>query len=143
MDREDFLLMVVAAGGGMPLTPVQLQKCLFLVGENLKGEIPDQFYEFEPYHYGPFDAEVYSDADSLESQGLLVSMGSSQGTWLDRAITSAGLERAKAAEKELSNSVRTYIQVMVEWAQSLSFSSLVKSIYGEYPQYRKNSVFQD
>ena len=70
-------------------------------------------------------------------------MGSSQGTWLDRAITSAGLERAKAAEKELSNSVRTYIQVVVEWAQSLSFSNLVKSIYGGYPQYRKNSVFQD
>ena len=69
-------------------------------------------------------------------------MGSSQGTWLDRTITSAGLERAKAAEKELSNSV-TYIQVVVEWAQSLSFSRLVKSIYGEYPQYRKNSVFQD
>ena len=143
MHREDFLLMVVAAGGGTPLTPVQLQKCLFLIRENLKGEIPDRFYEFEPYHYGPFDAEVYSDADSLESQGLLVSVGSSQGTWLDRTITSAGLERAKAAEKELSYSVRTYIQVVVEWAQSLSFSRLVKSIYGEYPQYRKNSVFQD
>ena len=39
--------------------------------------------------------------------------------------------------------MRTYIQVVVEWAQSLSFSRLVKSIYGEYPQYRKNSVFQD
>ena len=143
MDREDILLVVVAAGNGTPLTPVQLQKSLFLISENLKGEIPDPFYDFEPYHYGPFGAEVYVDADSLEFQGLLVSVGSSQGTWLDRAITPAGMERAKEAEKELSDSGRAYIQAVVEWAQSLSFSTLVKSIYVHYPQYRKNSVFQD
>ena len=143
MDREDFLLIVVAAGGGTPLTPVQLQKSLFLIGENLKGEIPDPFYNFEPYHYGPFDADVYVDADSLESRGLLVSVGSSQGTWLDRTMTPAGIKRVSDTEKELSDVGRAYIQAVVEWAQSLSFNSLIKSIYTHYPQYRKNSVFQD
>ena len=143
MDRENFPLMVVAAGRGMPLTPAQLQKSLFLISENLKGQIPDPFYEFEPYHYGPFDAEVYVDADSLESQGLLISVGSSQGTWLDRAITPAGMARARDTEKELSDSGRAYIQAVVEWAQSLSFSGLVQSIYMQYPHYRKNSVFQN
>ena len=142
MDKRDFVLMVVAAGGNIPLTPVQLQKSLFLVSKNLQGEIPDSFYEFEPYHYGPFDAEVYADADSLESEGLLVSLGSSQGTWLNRATTAAGKERAQKAAEELSASSRDYIQTVVEWTQSLSFSDLVKSIYAHYPEYRKNSVFQ-
>ena len=143
MDRKDFLLMVIAAGSGTPLTPVQLQKSLFLISENLKGEIPDLFYKFDPYHYGPFDADIYVDADSLEAQGLLLSVGSSQGTWLDRAITLDGVKRAKDAEMELSDSGRTYIHAVVEWAQSLPFNRLVKSIYKNYPQYRKNSVFQD
>ena len=88
MERKDFLLMMVAAGA-MPVTPVQLQKCLFLLGENLQEEIPNPFYAFEPYHYGPFDAEVYSDADHLENQGLLVSVAS-KGTWLDRGYNSGG-----------------------------------------------------
>ena len=142
MDKKDFLLLVIAAGDGTPLTPVQLQKSLFLVGENLKGEIPDLFYQFEPYHYGPFDIEVYSDADFLESEGLLVSVRSSRGSWVDRGITPRGIERAKAIEDQLSESTRNYIRAVVEWAQSLSFSGLVKSIYQQYPFYKENSVFQ-
>ncbi len=99
MDREDFLLIVVAAGGVPPLTPVQLQKSLFLINENLRGEIPGPFYKFDPYHYGPFDANVYVDADALEPRGLLVSVGSSQGTWLDRTITPAGMIFSHSARR--------------------------------------------
>ena len=142
MDRKDFLLIVIAAGDGMPLTPVQLQKSLFLVGEKLPGA-PDDFYKFEPYHYGPFDIEVYRDADSLEADGLLLSVPSARGTWMDRAITPKGLERAKEIQKKLPGPALAYIKELVQWVQSLSFSSLVKSIYVHYPQYRANSVFQD
>ena len=42
MDRKDILLLVVASGGGTPLTPVQLHKSLFMVSKNVK-EIPDRF----------------------------------------------------------------------------------------------------
>ena len=142
MEKEDFLLMVVAAGGSKPLTPVQLQKSLFLVAKNL-AEAPEPFYEFEPYHYGPFDIEVYSDADSLEAKGLLFSVPSPGGTWLDRAITPDGMKKAEEIEKELSEPVAKYLRDLVAWVQSLSFSNLVKSIYDLYPDYRKNSVFQD
>ncbi len=141
MDRKDFLLMVVAAGEDTPLTPVQLQKSIFLIKETLSG-VPDQFYTFKPYDYGPFDADVYSDADTLESLGLLVSMRSSKGTWTDRMITPSGLRRAAELEEVLPENARKYIHDVVEWTQSLSFTQLVKSIYTHYPDYRQNSVFQ-
>ena len=142
MNRKDYLLLVVAAGGSTPLTPVQLQKCLFLVKENLP-EIPVPFYEFEPYDYGPFDVEVYADADSLAYEGLLLSVRSPLGNWIDRAVTPDGMKKAEEIKKELSEPACTYVQEVVRWAQSLSFSSLVKSIYEHYPQYRENSVFQN
>ena len=141
MEKKDLLLMVVAAGGGVPLTPVQLQKTLFLLGKNLK-QLPEDFYDFEPYHYGPFDTEVYSDADSLEVEGMLLSVRSPKGNWVDRAVTPEGLKRVEEIEKELSGPSQQYVQAVVEWAQSLSFSHLVKTIYDHYPEYRENSVFR-
>ena len=141
MEREDFLLMVVSEAEGRPLTPVQLQKSLFLVSQKLK-ETPDPFYSFEPYHYGPFDADVYADADSLEKEGLLISVSSTRGAWQETAITPNGLNKAQHLKKELSEPVVTYVHELVQWVQSLSFSDLVQAIYREYPEYRENSVFQ-
>ena len=143
MNREDVLLMVVAAGQGTPLTPVQLQKSLFLIGERLTESLPKPLYEFEPYHYGPFNGDIYADADDLESQGYLVSVGSTSGTWLDRAITTEGAKRVEVVEQQLPRPIRDYIHTIVEWSQSMSFSQLVRSIYAEYPEYRQNSVFQN
>jgi uncharacterized protein YwgA len=142
LDRKDFLLMTVAAGGSKPLTPVQLQKSLFLIRER-SSEVPNQFYEFEPYNYGPFSEDIYLDADTLEGEGLLFSIPSTKGRWLSRAITPAGMERVTELEKRLSQRSYAYIRQLVEWTQSLSFSGLVKAIYEAYPEYRKNSVFQD
>ena len=70
-------------------------------------------------------------------------MPSPGGTWLDRAITPDGMKKAEEIEKELSEPVAKYLRDLVAWVQSLSFSNLVKSIYDLYPDYRKNSVFQD
>ena len=141
MKKEDFLLVVVAAAEGEPLTPVQLQKSVFMVSKSLR-EIPDPFYMFEPYHYGPFDSEIYADVDSLETEGLLVSIQSKKGRWRETAITPIGLRKAEALTKELSAPAAKYVREVVQWVQSLSFSSLVREIYRIYPEYRENSVFQ-
>lgn len=142
MESKDFLLLVVAASNGKPLTPVQLQKSLFLIGEVNLPETPDPFYEFEPYHYGPFDADIYADADLLQGEGMVVRIPSRKGTWTDTAVTPVGLVKACSLEKILSPSTRDYIHSVVEWVQAQSFSTLLRTIYNEYPKYRENSVFQ-
>jgi hypothetical protein len=141
MDRKDFLLVMVSKAEYKPLTPVQLQKSLFLISKNLTG-MPDPFYSFEAYHYGPFDIEIYTDADSLEEEGLLISRQSNTGRWKETAITPNGLKNAKALESELPEPAAKYVREIVQWVQLLSFSDLVKAIYNLYPEYRENSVFQ-
>ena len=141
MKREDWLLLVVAAGD-KPLTPVQLQKTLFLVKEASLPNLPDDFYDFVPYHFGPYDAQVYQDADSLQERGLVVRHKAARGTWTDTSITGSGRSKAEELEEKLPPAITSYIHNLVDWAQGLTFSQLVGAIYRKYPNYRANSVFQ-
>lgn len=49
---------------------VQLQKSLFVLGRRRAKDLGGDFYNFQPYDYGPFDASVYHDADALPLAGL-------------------------------------------------------------------------
>ena len=143
MEKEDILLLVVASATDEPLTPVQLQKALFLISEQCRGRIPtSSFYEFEPYHYGPFDAEVYQDADELAAEGMVLRFQSNRGAWTNTISTHSGRERAEQLQKEMDPAIVQYINDVVEWVQGLSFRELVASIYQAYPDYKVNSVFQ-
>ena len=72
MEKRDWLLLALAAAKTKGLTPVQIQKSLFLFGENMSGIGGSRFYKFVPYNYGPFDKRIYSDAEALETEGLVV-----------------------------------------------------------------------
>jgi hypothetical protein len=50
------------------LSPIQLMKGLFLIKQEL--ELKD-FYEFEPYLYGPCSFEVYRDLEILTKERLI------------------------------------------------------------------------
>ena len=142
MLREDWLLLVVAAGD-KTLTPVQLQKTLFLVGQEGLPDASNPYYKFTPYHFGPFDPAIYQDADKLHGEDLLVRHRSAEGTWVDTAITGSGRTKALTLEEELPDRVVAYIHKLVSWAQRLSFRELVSAVYSKYPDFRANSVFQD
>lgn len=131
--------MVLAEAGGAPVSPVQLQKALFLIGENLH---PDRFYHFKPYDYGPFSREVYSDAQELANMGL-VSITDPLGGYKTYAATLAGLNHARERRAQLDASAQEYLSKVVTWVRSLSFKELVVAIYTAYPQMRENSVFRE
>ena len=95
MNRKDILLIVVNRAGVNPLTPVQLQKSLFLVAKANLPELPAPFYDFEPYNYGPFCKAIYTDADDMQAAGLVYRIPSSKGHWVETAITLAGQTRAQ------------------------------------------------
>ena len=142
MDRKDFLLLVVASAKGESLTPVQLQKALFLIGKSGLPETPDPFYSFEPYHYGPFDRAIYEDAEAYHLRGMMVRAPAERGGWMDTMITPNGLKEASELKKELSSIMHEFIQAIVDWVRGQSFRSLVSAIYRGYPEYSENSVFR-
>lgn len=143
MNRRNLVLTILAAADGRPFTPVQLQKATFLITENLEGIITDgPGFDFVPYDYGPFDADVYNEAQDLALIEDAVIAPSGQGRWNTYAASEGGLEYGRELLSKLDEEDREYIARTVKWVRSRSFSSLVKSIYDAYPKMKVNSIFK-
>ena len=142
MYNNDVLLLTVAASEGSGLTPVQLQKALFLIGESKLPGLPVDYYQFIPYNYGPFQSDIYTDADELSAEGHLAQISVPGRPWSIYQTTSPGQERARQIESECQPALASHVRDLVEWVKSLSFSELLRAIYAQYPEFRRNSVFQ-
>lgn len=139
LETLDILLQIIVAAQGEPMSPVQLQKVAFLVGQECsENDLPKPYYDFAPYDYGPFCVDVYRDAERLQEQGL-VSIGiNSSGGWREYRAT---FQSRDVDTDLISKEVVDYIQSAVEWAMQLTFRQLVSSIYHSYPHFRENSIF--
>jgi uncharacterized protein YwgA len=143
MDKESITLLAIAADSDGGLSPVQLQKSLFIVGKSGLEGLPSDYYEFSPYNYGPFTSEVYAITDILEGKGLVRKVIAGGENFYRYMLTPEG--RAKAAEirKGSPRLLCDYIETIVRWVCSLSFDELLRAIYAKYPDYAINSVFQE
>ena len=140
MDRKYWTLLALGAAEGKALTPVQLQKTLFLLGQAFP-EMED-FYDFVPYNYGPFDASIYEDAKILAQEGL-VNIDTPNGCrWYVYSCTSAGLSHADQVVEDIPQEIWRFLIKIVDWIFPLSFSQIVSAVYRAYPQMKVNSVFE-
>jgi uncharacterized protein len=143
MNRSDWLMYVIAAAGPKGLSPVQLQKTMFLLGQEHPKDTGEDYYSFEPYDYGPFTSDVYSDAEVLAIEGLvLIDNPSARGSRRYSA-TKTGVERASTVSKNISSKASEFIEATIEWMRPLSFPDLVRTIYERYPSFRSRSVFKE
>ena len=144
MRPDEWTLVAICAAGSKGLSPVQLQKTLFLLGRNLPiNDLGDSFYEFVPYNYGPFNVGIYQDAEGLERKGLVAISRSTERPWAQYQPTDEGLKVARRLRDQASSRAVAYLERVVAWATKLSFRDLVRAIYAEFPDFRINSVFQD
>ena len=135
-------LAALAPGVGVPHSPVQVQKLLFLIDRNLSVLLVGPTFDFKPFHYGPFDRAVYAILEDLAEQGL-VEITQGQGNWRDYRLTTAGQSRAAQVVDGLEERAQRYIQRASAFVRSLSFPELVSAIYKAYPEMRVHSVFQE
>jgi hypothetical protein len=141
MTRERWLLMALAHRAGQPMTPVQIQKAMFLMAMEARQFLPQKFYDFVPYNYGPFDSDIYRDLEGLAARGLVTYDGSSDRSWKAYAATVAGVEAGLRAMTEANPKGVDYLRRAVDWVCSLGFTQLVRAIYQKYPAFKANSVF--
>ena len=142
MSGENWIILAVRYGKNGSISPVQLQKSLFLLGKKCPNEVGNDFYTFEPYDYGPFNKDIYHDAEELSQQGLLAKQQMGP-TWAGYSITPEGIKCANRLDKEADPAAKEHLGQVVEWAQGLTFPQLLSAIYQAFPEFKKNSVFQD
>jgi uncharacterized protein len=142
LSREDVVLAALAPANGGPHTPVQVQKLFFLLDENAAEGLGGRKFHFEPYHYGPFDKDVYSCLARLASRGLVQVVGGS-GNWREYRLTPQGQDRGDEILSSLDPQTSSYLKRLSDFVRSLSFNQLVSAVYKAYPRMRARSVFQE
>jgi hypothetical protein len=140
--RQAIVAAALAADDAPQFAPVQVQKLFFLVDENLADHLEGKLFAFQPYNYGPFDAEVYRELESLRARGLAsIVEGAGAGRRRYR-LTPAGYAVGKKELDRLPSAAGSYITAASKWVRSMSFPALVGSIYKAYPRMRANSIFE-
>ena len=145
MNRRDWLLLLLADAGDPggerdAVDRVRLQKGLFVLGRHWTLR-PPAFYDFQPYYYGPFDKDVYRDAEALAAEGFVEIV---PGRYVAYRATKAGLTHAATLRRSsgLSDAQAQFLRVIRSWVQRLDFNTLVRAIYQQWPDMRQNSIFQ-
>ena len=137
-NRESVLIAIIAAAGEAGLGRVQLQKAAFLVGEEFEGRLPENFYQFQPYMYGPYAQEIFSDVERLSDGLVIETFPGDDGRPAYRLARDAASWRY-----DLSHDLEAGVKRVVEWVSRMaSFNELVRAVYYLYPEQRENSVFE-
>ena len=143
MNRHQFVLAALAPAHGAPHSPVQVQKLLFLLDENIQDSAGGPHFNFEPYHYGPFDKEVYTVLQELATEGLVEIEPEPLQRWNMYRLTPEGQKAGEEILAVLPPAGRTYVTTVSGFVRSLPFAQLVAAIYKAYPHMKANSVFQE
>lgn len=139
--RADWPLLALYAADDGALTPVQMQKVLFLLDKQAHDLIPTEFYTFSAYNYGPFASQIYIDLEQHAREGRIVFDNPAGRSWRGYVITPVGKARAAQISDDIDRNLLNYLGDLVRWVKSLRFSELVGAIYKAYPDYAKNSIF--
>ena len=140
LNKDEFVLALMAAADGDAHQPVQIQKLLFLADDKIGSQLGGPFFHFRPYDYGPFDSDVYHTLERLEVDGKVEII---RGGWAKRTyrLTAEGQRLGEGVMGTLRPGTGEYMKALSAWVRSLSFSELVSAVYKAYPDMRENSVF--
>ncbi len=144
MQREHLVLAALSPAKRGAFSPVQVQKLLFLIEENLSDDVGGKCFDFVPYDYGPFDKDVYKVLEDLKEQGNAEIMDTPWHRPREYRLTGQGQGLGdQYLEKIFDKAAQDYVVRLVEFVRSVSFPDLVAAIYREYPDMSINSVFQE
>lgn len=124
--RQKIVVALLLHARGEP-TRTQLMKWLFLLRQETSLRDDSAFYDFVPYHYGPFSFEAYRDMDSLAQCSLIE----------PHRLSVPAQMRVQAMELEasLAPTVREAIREILGRYGDLRTGLLLDLVYRRYPWY--------
>ena len=109
-----------------------------MIDREIAHRIGGPFFNFQPYHYGPFDVAVYQHLEELEaSKHVAVDDSGRYGCYF---LTESGYERGVAILGRLEEVVATYSGRVARWVRFMPYRRMLAAIYRRYPETAVNSV---
>lgn len=138
LSRDELVLAAMTAGGlQASFNPIQIQKLLFLIDQELAEHVGGPHFTFEPHNFGPFDSQVYDVLAGLAAEHK-IEINTEGQYWL-YWLTARGDVEGTNALSTLDDWVAESLYQCAHWVQIQSWHSLLTKIYSRYPQMRPNS----
>ena len=142
VDRNDLVTAALAAGGHrVRYSPAHVQKLFFLIDQELAPHVDGPHFRFEPFHYGPFDRDVYRVLNALAAMGQLDTV--EKGNLFIYRLTEVGQAVGNDILAACPSEVAAFLGECARWVRVQSFRSLVTEIYARYPDMAANSRVPD
>lgn len=141
--RQATLLLYIDSGEEQ-LDPIRIMKGMFVFTMEAPAQwLPrEQRYEFVPYTYGPYSAQVNADLNTLSLLGYVNSHSVPGRSWLYYSSSEKGKRAAESLASTYNKEALDYLQRLRQFIVGLSFRSLLNVVYQKYPEYAVNSVFK-
>jgi hypothetical protein len=138
--RADWAMLAIAAVRGKSISPLQLQKGLF-VFQRWSNDPLENYYSFGRFRQGPFDSTIYRDVEALAREDLVtIRKAKGRGRWKAFEATEAGLRYAMEVEIGLPSRTRSLLRQTVSWMQEQRLSEIFRTIHLYFPEYRPRSI---
>ena len=100
-------------------------------------------FNFIPYHYGPYDKQVYLELSNLSLSGKIdIRLNKKNGYRLYKLSQSIIPEARKSLEETFGDTEITNIRKLNDFVISKGFNELISSIYEKFPEMEENSIFK-
>ena len=117
--RQKIILSLIDQMGGQTSRRL-LVKLAFLLGKEARIK---NFYEFVPYHYGPFSFTLYHELEMLGRNGYILFQPSKDGIQRFKDVVMPPIDFA----------LKSTIINFLEKYSTLSAETVVESVYSDYP----------
>ena len=126
LTRQKILLTLLQTAE-RPVSRIELTKWAFVLRHESQSKGGSSFYDFLPFHYGPFSFALYHEIEKLEQQGYVSQ--SDQSHWAVGRVVAPNLE--PALKQEAAGVARRLMKKNVD--------SLMDEIYERHPEFTVNS----
>ncbi|MBL8817011.1 MAG: DUF488 domain-containing protein [Planctomyces sp.] len=127
LTRQKLMLAMLAAAG-RPVNRVELTKWAFLLRQSSEEASTASFYDFVPYHSGPFSFSLCQEIEKLEEQGYVQGQGDS--CWELGEVT---------IPTHLDQQLKYQAERVVRTHRDMPLESLLDNVYQQYPAFTVNS----
>ncbi len=139
--RSDIVTASFAAGGpGAAFDPIRAQNLLFLIDREVSDRIGGPFFDFRPYHYGPFDRAVYGVIGELVAAGT--AHVDTSGSCSHYLLTTTGYRRGAEVLADFSDPVADYMKRASRWVRLMPYRRMLAAIRRQYPDMAVSSVIR-
>lgn len=123
--RRGWLLFAVSVAGPSGLSPVQLQRSLFLVCQKREELVGPDFYEFESNGSGPVSLALYADIDLLVTAEYIVKEWVPESSCSIFRLSGAGRARVADFRRKMKKEALGSFEDAVAWVKEQSYQEMV------------------